>query len=637
MVDIKTIINFSFNKKLIILIIILFVFSSQIIYPANNSSNNKITINSPEWITAGEQAKIKITCNDEPVENAIVIINERKKRTNKNGNVLLKFHEEGDFEISAFKDGYKAKADTFFKSDCTNFEDWYTKYWLNENGEAISLKYLNGKNYININTYTQKKGKSWLRPRIRGKNNNFQVWDDYLLKFRYKILKQNGGFHISIRENPRGRYWLALHKNGYLQMNKTYPKRNYFDRDNIKEQELILDNKVEIEDDIWHTMKIKAVNNNISVFLDNKKALSFTDNAVENTKRPFLEGIFSFETYKNIDVLIDNVEVKEILENTDIAKKNIRVYPKGNNNISIRGAKDKGYPYLRFSDVKNLGGNWVKRIKTFGINGDNYKIDSMEERKIIEDYIDRARYRGLNIYYAPFLRWEAGVVGNKNIPQEKTDQFLDDITQIILEEAKFAREKKVEMFAPIINLEEFVPYKIADEYYKKIVPEIREVYNGEIIMGKLSMQTLKEYEFDFSSYDYITITCGPQNSYDEYEEKLNEMVRLSKKLSKKYTNKKVIVPFFGATADSAFVKKELNSGKSIEYIKSKIYKIFFETTQDHIDGYFLDCQWWEKENAKLYTILENMNKDIYTHNESWFFGYQNNEVAKKIKSFYSSN
>lgn len=608
-----------------------------------------LEISCPNWIETGGVANIRVKSDVSPVNGAKIGYrfspffsdtwsqSNSYQLSNENGLGKIETNQPGDYEIRVQSEGYESQPDVLFESRNPKTEDWYFRQKIGTGESKYVEKTVQSP--LRINTYPQEIGKTFVRPRIKSCEKKFKRWDDYTLSFSYKFQRLDGGFHISLRRCPRGRYWITLDEEGNMAVNKTYPVREYEDQENVTKQEFHLASGSAnlTTPKVWHDVEIKVEGNSLHSSIDGQTIIEYADQQSNKPAGSFQEGIFEFETHENVDILIKNLRVKEIPPEPTISSEIIRAYPKGNPEMPIRGAKDKGIPFehLRFNDARTLGANWVARVHSHWIDTDTYSINPHEPERKIRDYIAEAKCRGLNVYYTPHLWWENEPVGDLNdIPSSERESFLNNATDFAVQRATFAENQGVEMFAPLSNLQEFLPHEATVEWYAKIVPMIREVYSGKIIKGKNPLNRgIENTEYDFSRYDYVSINANPSGSYSDYRQKVQDMIKTGKKWSNKYGVKGIIVPFMGGDSGEKFVKKELEKGKTIGEIKARFHEIFLQETMGEIDGVFLDSQWSEKFNAKLYSRqLENEN---LSHSTAWFWGYQGPEIANTIKKFYS--
>lgn len=631
-----------------------------------------LNLSTPEWVLSGESVEIQVTHDGTPIDKAKVSYRRKpffsdkwKKaettyRTNKNGKVSIKFPKTGDYQILAEKEGYRGKREVLFKSSGANPDDWlFVRKTLPED----TLGPFKGKEgSLRINNYLPEVGKTFIWPNIRGRDANFDPWDDYTIQFDCKITRGESGFGVSLRRNPLGRYVVAINPSGNVQLWKAFPVENYTDQDATMQQ-VILESQFAhtIRKEGWHQVTIAVVGRDFSVSIDGTTVLEYTENfegkiegkvgkgkpkpkPISEVKGriedPFREGIFEFESYEKVDVSIKDITVREILRDSTITPETLRVYPRGSEKMEIRGAKDEGLPYIRFHDEKTIGANWVFRDRSFWIDPEDFSISPKPgalSKKLLRGEIKRDKYRDLNIFYTSHLWWKGEPIGEwSEISGGAKEKFLQAATSLAVKSAKFAENTGIEMYAPIQNLHEFVSHETAVKWYSNIASKIREVYSGKLIKGTNPLhQGVEKMDFNFSKFDYITIGAATIDNYSQYREKIKRLMRVGKNLSKKYDHKGIIVyPVHGVSTEE-FVLSELSKGKTVGEVKEKFHEIFFQETTGKIEGIFLSTQWYEKLNAKIYTRWGSAEGEL-THSTAWFWGYQGTEVAKTVRKHYSS-
>ncbi len=120
------------------------------------------------------------------------------------------------------------------------------------------------------------------------------------------------------------------------------------------------------------------------------------------------------------------------------------------------------------------------------------------------------------------------------------DDYYDDIEETALKWAKIAEDYKVEYFAPISELE-FALYEngysaekacsITNGLYKKIIPKVREIFNGKIYCRVGGMDA-KFGCMDFSDCDIFGFTYG--FSGKNYKSNFEAEFKVGEELSQKY-------------------------------------------------------------------------------------------------------
>jgi hypothetical protein len=119
-------------------------------------------------------------------------------------------------------------------------------------------------------------------------------------------------------------------------------------------------------------------------------------------------------------------------------------------------------------------------------------------------------------------------------------------TDAVLKWARFAEENNVEMFSPGVEMNLILEENISGEWLKTILPQIRQIYNGQIITAEhydIDRWKILEQHNSFEGYDCIGLTFFPRKEYDgvsdmrsfeDYTRYVEEEAKTIDLLSKKY-------------------------------------------------------------------------------------------------------
>jgi len=221
---------------------------------------------------------------------------------------------------------------------------------------------------------------------------------------------------------------------------------------------------------------------------------------------------------------------------------------------------------------------------------------------IIIHRIEKAHELGYKVYlilYPERLGFHEGYgTGLKN-----PDKFLDSIETLALKWAKIAEENKVELFSPVNELFLWIGEEKANEWHKQILPELRNVYSGELVPRGLQFYQfdplsekpfeMKNTEFNFSGWDYVAsdVYCiGIEQVFgmDNLKKCIIATLNKSLELKNKYNTKGII---YGEMSHPG--------GTSAE-----IFDLFFKENYGKVNGWFLwhlsDYSAEVKEVAKRY-------------------------------------
>jgi photosystem II stability/assembly factor-like uncharacterized protein len=128
-------------------------------------------------------------------------------------------------------------------------------------------------------------GHSWAR--------SAQLYDDYRLSFRLKVL--SGNVHLNFRMNESGRYFIGFNPQG-SQLNKQYWPDTFLNDLTHKNQTH--------KGNEWHQIEINGQGDTLTFIVDGDTEWTYTD------PEPILVGGFAFESLDNSQVYIDDIKVE---------------------------------------------------------------------------------------------------------------------------------------------------------------------------------------------------------------------------------------------------------------------------------------------------------------------------------------
>ncbi len=124
------------------------------------------------------------------------------------------------------------------------------------------------------NSYLTGRGHSWANLKI---GNN---WTNYRVNLKFRIL--NEGFHLMVRLNNQGRYYVGVDQDG-LTLNKQFFPNQFLPT---------LEQKgFTIRRNTWHTITVTVIDNRIRIAIDGLNHIDYIDN-----NNPFTQGKFALET-----------------------------------------------------------------------------------------------------------------------------------------------------------------------------------------------------------------------------------------------------------------------------------------------------------------------------------------------------
>ncbi|RLJ02300.1 MAG: hypothetical protein DRP11_03175 [Candidatus Aenigmatarchaeota archaeon] len=183
--------------------------------------------------------------------------------------------------------------DYLYKTDFNMTDDWYT-------GNFSIRGILDGKSVL----FIAGTGLVYLKDRATFE----RTWKDYIFRTEFRI--DNGTLNINFRQS------------GYNQTMKRYyfqplPSRSYLLKSiptsptTLPNETALVRSETGAQKDRWHRLKITAVGNKITIFLDNEQIITYTD------PDPIEKGSVSFEA-ENLVAWIDYVQVIRADENTTV-------------------------------------------------------------------------------------------------------------------------------------------------------------------------------------------------------------------------------------------------------------------------------------------------------------------------------
>lgn len=325
-------------------------------------------------------------------------------------------------------------------------------------------------------------------------------------------------------------------------------------------------------------------------------------------------------------------------------------FPKGNEKIKIRGlALHAPSGLLQTPELaRSTGANWY-HIKVFAILGKNGECKYIPGEEIWLRYqIRRAHKVGLKVLLVPFIPWEKKMMmpGKIGLPQEIWDEYHNCITNFTLWVAKIAQEENVEMIGTANEVYYYTSEEDMSEWLQFVLPKIREIYNGKIVVSfypqiynlveeiKDGSKSERDFErvlaINVSGYDYIA-PCGTPNEFSSIEELHEQNREIIKRFNRIYNKWNVKVIFLEVNAPEARMEKfweiYLRRNMTRSQIRAMVYREWVKdfSNVSFVDGWFFIE--WAPNNFLIY-FERNPPDERYT------FGWQTDEVYKTIKEIY---
>jgi len=325
-------------------------------------------------------------------------------------------------------------------------------------------------------------------------------------------------------------------------------------------------------------------------------------------------------------------------------------FPKGNETIKIRGLGSHPPSGLLQTPelARSTGANWyhIKMCARFMEDGECI-MGFPGQEAWVRNQIRRAHKVGLKVLLVPFIASGAkpSMPGDISLPKLLWNDFYKCATNFTLQAAKIAKEENVEMLATANEVWSFTNYEEASKWYQFILPKIKEIYNGKIMICfypqlhnliqeiEDGIKTEKDFEkmltINISGYDYIGLAGTPGvNSIEEMHE-LNKKV--IEKLEKIYNKWKVRVIFLEVNSPETierekFWEKYLDMGMTRSQIRAMVFREWVKdfSNVDFVDGWFF-IEWTPN------SFLTFFGREP---NEKYIFSWQTDEVYKTIKEIY---
>jgi hypothetical protein len=273
----------------------------------------------------------------------------------------------------------------------------------------------------------------------------------------------------------------------------------------------------------------------------------------------------SFHKFDEIFHKLNETKRKEILE----------LFPKGNEKIKYRGFVWSPRFFESLLTAKLAGANIVE-IKidylvtpdyNFVPAGDDCKpIELKKQREGMRKIINQAHNYNLTVHLLPFMRladWAFNIREPpfERVPKEKRQIFLERLTNLSLDLAKFAQENNVEIFTPMVEVHQWVGWKRSSQWHQEILPKIRKIYKGELMVtyqnfldligrelqGKEISEDEKYWkDFNYGGYDFVgpNMNANHVNDWETLETVVRKTMDFSEEVAEKYNVSIIYVEIF---------------------------------------------------------------------------------------------
>jgi len=179
-----------------------------------------------------------------------------------------------------------------------------------------------------------------------------------------------------------------------------------------------------------------------------------------------------------------------------------------------------------------------------GLKGNDEK-----QEKLLRKAINEVHKKGFKVFLVPFVDSQDYCVFKRWILNE------DVWTEKVLQWADFAEQNNVEMFAPGIEMNLIFPEERIGNWFKEILPKIKNVYSGSIATSEhpyLGKWEAIDNAGGFEGYDCIGVSLYPWEDYngkndikslEEYGDHIYEKAKLALNTAEKYgIDCKIVAP-----------------------------------------------------------------------------------------------
>jgi hypothetical protein len=614
-----------------IVLIGVFLISTHVQKPAEVEERPApLQIEAPAIAEVGEIISFTATSQGSPVEDVLIQIGDKAAKTGRDGKASLSIEKPGDYSISVRKEGYEGAPKVLFQDGFENgTSQWHFHIdtWRFAT-DGISLENEDGNVFLRMENKSEV---TWATPREGVRDEIDVIWGNYSWKFNFRL--NQGTFHANFRQNNRGRYYLIVGE--HVRLGKDIFALGRTDAE-IQEKGVwseefsknLAEKELNLVDGKWHEIEIAAIENEFWIYIDDELIFDAVDTETRLEARPLYNGPVAIMIEPGTTLDIDNVKVTFASVNPEVVSE-IRIYPLGNEEIEIRGVKEHwGIDGRKNADGRTVGANWMILTPEAEVDEITGEVVPRLDLELIRDRIRSYHARRYNVMLNPSMYKKGTVYGRISVPENVREEFLKNAENWATELAEFAEANGVEMFTPVNRLEEGVPFEIANEWYQQILPKVREVYSGKVIIG---MNPAFDKEFNYGGFDYVTAEYNwympPIHLYpdENYRLGLRKWCEIVQGWRDKYQTDGIIFTWitFGAEPPD-FYLQEHAKGKTFTQIKIEILELIFEETSGTVDGFFITL-FHEDGRAKFFK----------TETKGHYYGYQGPEIEEFFKEHWT--
>lgn len=264
------------------------------------------------------------------------------------------------------------------------------------------------------------------------------------------------------------------------------------------------------------------------------------------------------------------------------------------------------------SKAKNAGANYLLVRAFYNCDKDGSLIGNDEEAELyLKEAIATAHNYRIKIFLTPFVE------SMEFWPERKWQLSAEEWTKAVLKWARFAEENNVELFAPGFEMAIIMDKREARDWFKEILPQIRQVYSGKVVFAEIpygeQWEFLEESNI-FAGYDCVGITIFPWKDYDgahdmrSFEDLRNHVEEQVKKLNDLGEKYNTDCRFVATQGMDFWHGEEPTPG-----IRAKGYEIALDVLKEHnLSGVFLHLWASEPDHLGDSKEVENILRGRWT-------------------------
>lgn len=255
--------------------------------------------------------------------------------------------------------------------------------------------------------------------------------------------------------------------------------------------------------------------------------------------------------------------------------------------------------------LKSINANAVSMLLAYVVSGNGDINPFPFSFSLAKYHIERFHDAGMAVALTPIFISKNFIFGlmPENILQK--DNFWRNLENRTVEAAEFAEEQNVEIFFSSNELELVLGWERALNFSKKILPEVRNVFNGKVgwqgwLRGLVDMDMFKFNgtvklsvpieRFNFTGYDMYGMTADVgQDIKNSAESFAGGFIKLGERISRQSNTSFLLPEIFGRTPET-----------------EQITHFYFEEARGKAVGYFPIYTVWKK------SFFDDFVKEFYS-------------------------